>query len=173
MSKTDFPDGVLEMSPQIPDSVFIAAGAQVMGDVECGEGASIWYNAVVRGDINIIKIGKKTNIQDGCVLHLENDRACIVGDYVTVGHKAMLHGCTVSDACLIGMGAIVLNGAHLETGCVIGAGAVIKENTRVKTGELWVGVPAKCVKTGLDLVDDNIKWAEKYAKLAAVHKLRK
>jgi gamma-carbonic anhydrase len=173
MNKTDFPEGVLDKTPHIPESVFIAPGAHVMGDVTCGEHASIWYNAVVRGDINTIKIGEKTNIQDGCVLHLENDRACTVGNYVTVGHKAILHGCTIEDACLIGMGAIILNGAFLEKGSVIGAGAVVKENTRVKSGELWVGIPAKCVKTGLNVIEDNIKWAEKYVKLAKVHTLRK
>jgi carbonic anhydrase/acetyltransferase-like protein (isoleucine patch superfamily) len=171
MNKTDFPEGVMETKPTLHESVFIAPGAQVMGNVEIGEGSSVWYNAVLRGDINKITIGERTNIQDGSVLHLENDRDCRVGSDVTIGHKALIHGCTIEDGCLIGMGAIILNGAVLKKGCVIGAGAVVKENTIVESGTLWVGVPAKQVKSGLDdAYDTNVKWAKKYSQLAQVHK---
>ena len=142
-----------------------------MGNVILKEDASIWYNAVARGDINTVEIGERTNVQDGCVLHVENDRACIIGNDVTIGHKAIIHGCTIEDGCLIGMGAIILNGAILKKGCIIGAGAVVKENTTVESGTLWVGVPAKEVKSGLDSAyDTNVQWAKKYTKLAAVHK---
>jgi len=171
MNKTDFPQGVMEKDPQCHESVFIAPGAQVMGDVEIGEGSSVWYNAVLRGDINKITVGKRSNIQDGSVLHLENDRDCRLGDDVTIGHKAIIHGCTIEDGCLIGMGAIILNGAVLKKGCVIGAGAVVKENTVVESGSLWVGIPAKQVKAGLnEAYDTNVKWAAKYAQLANAHK---
>lgn len=171
MQKTDFPEKTMTIQPKIHSSVFIAPGAQVMGEVEISEGASIWYNAVVRGDINKITIGRYTNIQDGCVLHVENDRDCQIGNYVTIGHKAILHGCTIEDGCLIGMGAIILNGALLKKGCVIGAGAVVRENEVVESGTLWVGVPAKKIKENLDdAYVTNIKWAEKYGKLAIVHK---
>jgi carbonic anhydrase/acetyltransferase-like protein (isoleucine patch superfamily) len=171
MQKTDFPEITLKIKPRIHPSVFIAQGAQVMGDVEIGEHASIWYNAVIRGDINSIKIGARSNIQDGCVLHVENDRNCVVGQSVTVGHKAILHGCTIEDGCLIGMGAIILNGAYLKKGCVIGAGAVVKENEVVESGSLWVGIPAKQVKDNLvKAYDTNLLWAEKYVQLAQSHK---
>jgi len=171
MQKTDFPESTLKIKPMIHESVFIASGAQVMGDVQIGKGSSVWYNAVIRGDINSIQIGELSNIQDGCVLHVENDRACVVGNHVTVGHKAILHGCTIEDYCLIGMGAIILNGAVLKKGCIIGAGAVVRENEIVESGTLWVGVPAKQVKSGLEnVVETNKRWAEKYAKLAEVHR---
>lgn len=171
MNKTDFPEGVMEKEPEVHASVFIAPGAHVVGNVEIGEGSSVWYNAVLRGDINKITVGKRSNIQDGSVLHLENDRDCRIGNDVTIGHKAIIHGCTIEDGCLVGMGAIVLNGVVLKKGSVIGAGAVVKENTIVESGTLWVGVPAKQVKSGLnEAYDTNVKWAEKYAQLAQVHK---
>lgn len=174
MQKTDFPESTMKQTPSIHKTAFIAEGAKVMGDARIGENASIWYNAVIRADIQTISIGRMSNIQDGCVLHVENDRACIVGNYVTVGHNAILHGCTIEDGCLIGMGAIILNGAVLKKGCVIGAGAIVRENEVVESGTLWVGVPAKQVKDNLhSAYETNIKWAEKYAKLADVHKKSK
>ena len=170
MEKTDLPSDVFTKDPMIHDSAFIAKGAQVMGDVHLMDDSSIWYNAVLRGDINKIVVGKRTNIQDGSVLHVENDRACIVGNDVTVGHRAILHGCIVDDGCLIGMGAIVLNGAYLKKGAVIGAGAVVKENTVVEENSLMVGVPAKPVKVLPNSYDNNVKWAAKYVEIARIHR---
>lgn len=165
------PKKIIKINPSIHPSAFIAEGVQLMGAVTVGAFSSIWYNSVLRGDINSIEIGARTNIQDNSVLHVENDRRCIVGSDVTVGHRALLHGCTIEDGCLIGMGAIVLNGAVLKRGCIIGAGALIKENTVVESGTLWVGVPAKQVKEGLtSIFDNNIKWASKYVQLAEMHK---
>ncbi|RMG41244.1 MAG: gamma carbonic anhydrase family protein, partial [Methanobacteriota archaeon] len=110
MRKTDLPSRTLTVGPQIHPTAFIAPGAQVVGDVRMAANSSIWYNSVARGDINYISIGERTNIQDGCVIHLENDLPCIIGNDVTVGHGAILHGCEIEDGCLIGMGAIVLSG---------------------------------------------------------------
>ena len=142
MSKTTFLSPLLEThSPDIDPSAFIAPSADIMGAVQVGAYSSIWYGAVLRGDINRIQIGQRSNIQDACVLHLENDYPCIVGNDVTVGHRAILHACHVHDGVLVGMGATVLNGAILESGCVIAAGAVVKEHTRVPANTLWAGVP--------------------------------
>ena len=171
MQKFDFPNDLLWHQPILDKAAFVAPGAQIIGNVTLAEGASVWYNAVLRGDINAIAIGAGTNIQDGCVCHLENDRACVVGDYVTVGHKAVLHGCVVEDGVLIGMGAIVLNGAVVKKGAVIGAGTVVKENMVVPENHLVVGVPGRVVKDlGPESYDTNVKWAEKYVQLAAFHR---
>lgn len=171
MEKYELPDHVYEQAPRIDSTAFVANGAIVVGDVRLNAQSSVWYNAVLRGDINYIEIGKRSNIQDGCVLHLENDRPCIVGDDVTVGHGAILHGCTIENKCLIGMGAIILNGAVIKEGSIIGAGAVVKENTIVEPKSLMVGTPARKVKVCDDYVlDHHKKWAEKYVKLAQIHR---
>jgi carbonic anhydrase/acetyltransferase-like protein (isoleucine patch superfamily) len=171
MQKFDFPNDLVWHDPDLSRAAFVAPGAQVVGDVRLGQGASVWYNAVLRGDINTIVIGNATNIQDGCVCHLENDRACVVGDYVTVGHKAVLHGCVIEDGVLIGMGAIVLNGAIVKKGAVIGAGTVVKENMVVPENHLVVGVPGRVVRDlGSQSYEINVKWAEKYMQLAAFHR---
>ena len=170
MNKTDFPDDVLQDFPEIEDSVFISPGSIVIGHVILAEDVSVWYNAVLRADINTIAVGSRSNIQDGSVLHLENDRACIIGADVTIGHKAIIHGCTIEDGCLIGMGAIILNGAVLKKGCVIGAGAVVKENTIVEPGALYVGVPARKIKIVNGAYDQNVLWAKKYVQLARRHR---
>ena len=170
MEKNEYPNNVLSKTPQIDDSAFVAPGAVVIGDVVLGEDSSVWYNSVLRGDINQISIGDRSNIQDGAVCHVENDRACIVGCDVVVGHKAILHGCTIEDGVLIGMGAIILNGALVKKGAVIGAGAVVKENAVVGENELWVGIPAKPIKTLSEKsYTDTVKWAGKYVKLANRH----
>lgn len=171
MEKYELPEIDFTKTPQIDSTAFIAKGAVVKGDVRLAKFASVWYNAVLRGDINYISIGERSNIQDGCVLHLENDRPCIVGNDVTVGHGAILHGCTIEDQCLIGMGAIVLNGAIVKKGAVVAAGAVVKENMIVEPLELVAGVPAKVIKK-LDesTYHHHIKWAEKYCKLAEIHR---
>lgn len=172
MKPTDLP-GELHTSAavDIPDSVFIADGARVMGDVRLGEQASVWYNAVVRGDINHIAVGARSNIQDGCVLHVTNDLPCIVGDDVTVGHTANLHACTIEEGCLIGIGAIVLSGATVGTGSIVGAGAVVRENDVVEPFSLVVGVPARRVRDlPPETLDTHREWARKYVGLARAHR---
>jgi carbonic anhydrase/acetyltransferase-like protein (isoleucine patch superfamily) len=131
-------------SPQVAVSAFVHESAQVIGKVSIGASSSIWCNAVVRGDVNTISIGFGTNIQDNCVLHVEQDRfALTVGDFVTVGHSAVLHGCSVEDDCLIGIGAIVLNGARIGRGSVVAAGAIVAEGVEIPPGSLVMGVPGK------------------------------
>src|SRR6201985_3732918 len=130
--------------PVIPESCYIDVSAQVIGDVEMGEHSSVWMNAVVRGDVNAIRIGSNSNVQDCAVLHgMRYVYPVIVGDWVTIGHNATVHGCVVEDACLIGMNAAILNNARIGEGSIIAAGAVVPENTVVAANTLWAGVPAK------------------------------
>lgn len=136
----------LAKQPRIPESVYIARGAVVVGDVTLGEHSSVWYNAVLRGDINRIVVGAYTNIQDNAVLHLENDLPCIVGNYVTVGHSAIVHACTVGDETLIGMGSVVLDGAVIGKQCLIGAKALVKQGSQIPDGSLVLGMPAKVIR---------------------------
>ena len=131
-------------TPIIPASCYVDVSAQLIGDVTLGENASIWMNAVLRGDVHSIHIGSNSNVQDCTVLHGMRGRyPVILGDWVTVGHSVTLHGCTIEDACLIGMGAVILNNARIGEGCIIGAGTVIPENTVVPPRTLWLGVPGK------------------------------
>ena len=132
--------------PQIGKHVYIARGAVVVGDVTLGEHSSVWYNAVLRGDINRIVVGAYTNIQDNAVLHLENDLPCIVGNYVTIGHSAIVHACTVGDETLIGMGSVVLDGAIIGKHCLIGAKALVTQGAQIPDGSLVLGMPAKVVR---------------------------
>ncbi|NIQ00804.1 MAG: gamma carbonic anhydrase family protein [Nitrospinaceae bacterium] len=133
-----------EKDPQIDDSALVVDSAQVIGDVVIGEESSVWFNAVVRGDVNYIRIGKRTNIQDGCVLHVaRKTHPLIVGDEVTVGHNVTLHACTIGDRCLIGMGAIVMDAVEVGDNSIIGAGALVTQNTKVPPGSLVVGSPAR------------------------------
>ncbi|HET9179177.1 MAG TPA: gamma carbonic anhydrase family protein [Terriglobia bacterium] len=129
--------------PRVAESAFVAASADLIGEVEIAEDASIWYQAVLRGDIGPIRVGRHTNIQDGSVLHSITGVPVEVGNWVTVGHRAILHGCTVEDRCLIGMGAIVLNRARVGAGSIVAAGALVLEDTVIPPGSLYVGVPAK------------------------------
>ena len=171
MEKSDIRDNVTIKTPQIHESAFIADGARVIGDVILKAESSIWYNTVARADITQIVIGERSNIQDNSVIHLENDQGVLVGNDVTVGHNAIIHGCTIGDGALIGMGAIIMNGVSIGKGAVVGAGAVVKENMIVNDYELVVGVPAKVVKTlSSSTYDDNVKWAKKYVQLANIHK---
>ena len=171
MEKSDIRDNVTIKTPQIHESAFIADGARVIGDVILKAESSIWYNTVARADINQIVIGERSNIQDNSVIHLENDQGVLVGNDVTVGHNAIIHGCTIGDGALIGMGAIIMNGVSIGKGAVVGAGAVVKENMIVNDYELVVGVPARVVKTlSSSTYDDNVKWAKKYVQLANIHK---
>ena len=133
--------------PTIPDSCYVDESAQVLGDVVLGENASIWMNAVVRGDVNYIRIGANSNIQDCSVMHgMLNQWPVEVGDWVTVGHNVTLHGCVVEDRCLIGMGVIILNGARIGAGSIIAAGTLIPEETVIPPGSLVMGVPGKVRK---------------------------
>ncbi len=132
------------ITPTIPVSCYVDASAQIIGDVVLGEHASVWMNAVLRGDVHAIRVGAHSNIQDCSVLHgMKEQYGVFVGEYVTVGHSVTLHGCTVEDRCLIGMGAILLNGAFIGAGSIIAAGTLIPENTVVEAGSLWVGTPGK------------------------------
>jgi gamma-carbonic anhydrase len=131
------------VSPRVADSAFIAGSADLIGDVEIAEDASIWYQVVLRGDIGPIRVGSYTNIQDGSVLHSITGVPVNIGKWVTVGHRVVLHGCTVEDHCLIGMGAIVLNRALVGAGSIVAAGAVVLQDTVIPPGSLYVGVPAK------------------------------
>jgi carbonic anhydrase/acetyltransferase-like protein (isoleucine patch superfamily) len=132
------------VSPRIHSSAYLAPGSVIVGDVEIGEMAAIWFHAVIRGDVSKIVIGENTNIQDGCVLHGQLDEFDVrVGNNVTVGHQAIIHGSVVEDDVLIGMGARVLNGCTIGTGSIVAAGAVLREGTAVPPGTLVAGVPAR------------------------------
>ena len=134
------------ITPRLHPSVFVAEGARVIGDVEIGEDSSVWFNAVIRGDILPIRIGRRTNIQDGCILHTKEGFPLAVGDEVTFGHGVTAHGCTIGDLCLLGIGCVVLDGAVIGKGSVIGAGAVVPPGTIVPPHSLVMGVPGKVVK---------------------------
>jgi carbonic anhydrase/acetyltransferase-like protein (isoleucine patch superfamily) len=132
------------VTPAFGRDVFLAETAVVIGDVMMGDQCSVWYNAVVRGDVNVIRIGDRVNIQDGAVLHCTYQRAALtIGSDVSIGHNAIVHGCTIKDKVLIGMGAIVMDHAEIGEGSVIAAGAVVTQNTKVEPGSLMAGVPAK------------------------------
>lgn len=133
--------------PQIPADCFVAENATIVGDVILGAECSIWFNAVVRGDVNQISIGNKVNIQDGAVIHCTYlKHPTIIGNNVSIGHNAIVHGCTIKDNVLIGMGAIVMDNCVIESNCIIAAGAVVTQNTTVPSGTIYAGVPAKKVK---------------------------
>lgn len=133
--------------PKIHESCFLAENALVIGDVEIGEDSNIWYNCVIRGDVNYIRIGERTNIQDGTIIHVWRDNGpTIIGSGITIGHKALLHACILEDDCFIGMGAIVMDRAVVESGAMVAAGAVVTPGKRVKKGEIWAGNPAKYLR---------------------------
>jgi carbonic anhydrase/acetyltransferase-like protein (isoleucine patch superfamily) len=129
--------------PKVHPTAWIAPTAAIIGDVEIGEGANIWFHCVIRGDVNQVRIGARTNIQDGSILHVNRaTHPCIIGDDVTVGHMAIVHACTLKDRAFVGMGAIVLDGATIEETGMLAAGAVLTPNKVIKAGELWAGSPA-------------------------------
>ena len=134
-------------TPKHGENCYFAENATVVGDVTMGDDCSVWFNAVIRGDVNSIKMGNKVNIQDGAVIHCTYQKAATtLGNNVSVGHNAMLHGCTIHDNVLVGMGAIVMDGCVVEENCLIAAGAVVLENMHIKSGSVYAGVPAKKVK---------------------------
>ena len=164
------------ITPKIGENCFLAPNATIVGDVEIGDDCSIWFNAVVRGDVNSIRIGNKVNIQDGAIIHCtyENQPAgqagtkVVIGNNVSIGHNALVHGCTLEDNVLIGMGAIVMDNCYVEKNALIAAGAVVLENTRVEAGSIFAGVPAKKVKQ-LDeetFKNQNERIANNYVKYA-------
>ncbi|MGB9803859.1 gamma carbonic anhydrase family protein [Desulfofundulus sp.] len=132
--------------PQLAAGVFIAPGARVIGRVKIGRGSSVWFNTVIRGDADEVEIGEETNIQDGCLLHEDPGYPLKIGNRVTVGHGAILHGCTIEDGTLVGMGAIVLNGARVGRGAVVGAGALVVEGQEIPPDHLALGSPARVVR---------------------------
>lgn len=130
--------------PKIHATAWVAENAVIIGDVEIGAGTSIWYNVVIRGDLNRIEIGENVNIQDGAIVHVESDDGpCLIGDRVTIGHQAIVHGCRVGDDALIGMGATILSWSNIGAGALVAAGALIKEHEMIPDRTLWAGVPAK------------------------------
>ena len=133
--------------PQIGENCYLAENATIVGDVIMGEGCSIWFNAVLRGDVNSIRIGNHVNIQDGAVLHTLYQKSVIeIGDYVSVGHNVTIHGATIKDGALIGMGSTILDYAVVGEGAIVAAGALVLSNTIIEPGTLWAGVPAKFIK---------------------------
>ena len=142
-------------SPVFGERCYLAPNATVVGDVVMGDDCSVWFTAVVRGDVNAIKVGNKVNIQDGAIIHCTYERApTTIGNFVSIGHRAIVHGCTIEDNVLIGMGAIVMDHAHIKSNSIIAAGAVVLEGTVVESGTIYGGVPARKVK---DLDEHNFK----------------
>lgn len=163
----------LQRMPSLGKDVFVAPGACLVGDVTLGDHSSVWFNAVLRGDINRIVVGHHTNIQDNAVLHVADDFACRVGNWVTVGHGAIVHACIIEDETLIGMGATILDGAVIGAQSLIGANALVPQGVRVPPGSLVLGVPARVVRA-LDATERaQLKaWAEKYVIVAACYLAR-
>lgn len=157
----------LDKKPQITSNVFIAETADLIGDVTVEEGASIWFNAVLRGDTNKIVVGKNSNIQDLCCVHASPQCPTIIGEDVTVGHRVVLHGCAIGDRCLIGMGSVVMDGVKIGEDSIVAAGSLVTNNTEIPGGSLFMGAPAKFVRK---LKPEEYAWlkdsAKKYSELA-------
>ncbi|MGH7536211.1 MAG: gamma carbonic anhydrase family protein [Gemmatimonadales bacterium] len=155
----------------IHPTAFIAPGAVVLGDVTLGAHASVWYGCVLRGDMDRIVVGERTNLQDGTIVHVDGGRPALIGARVGVGHRAIVHGCVIEDDCLIGMGSVLLNGARIGTGSVVGAGAVVPEGMEVPPGSLVMGVPAKIARPVDDALRERIRgtW-QHYVEEAARHR---
>jgi carbonic anhydrase/acetyltransferase-like protein (isoleucine patch superfamily) len=161
---------VLGKTPQYGADCFIADNATLIGDVVLGQGCSVWFSAVVRGDVNSISVGDHVNIQDGAVIHGTYQKsATTIGNHVSIGHNAIVHGCTIQDHVLIGMGAIVMDDCVVEPYSIIAAGAVVPKNTHIKSGSVYAGVPAKCIKSvSADLMEGEIeRIARSYAMYAS------
>lgn len=157
--------------PIVPDSAYVAESAVLIGNVVLGEDSSVWPTSVLRGDIELIEVGKGSNIQDGCIVHLADDLPAIIGNYVTVGHGAIIHACTIGDECLIGMRATVMDGAEIGSQSIVGAHALVTKGFKAPAGSLILGSPAKVVKALDEETRSSLKkWAEKYIKVAAAHK---
>ena len=152
--------------PTVEASAFVDQSAQVIGDVHIGAESSVWMNVVVRGDVHHIRIGARTNIQDGTIVHvMRNTHPTVIGDDVTIGHGAVVHGCTIEDRCLIGMGAILLNGCRIGTGSIVAAGSLVLEEMIIPPGSLVMGSPAKVRRALTAEEDASIKWyADNYVR---------
>lgn len=152
------PDNILPfkgIKPTIHDSVFVAPDAYVIGDVEIGANCGIWFNVIIRGDVNEVRIGERVNIQDGTVVHVTGGgNGTYIGNDITIGHMALLHACTLEDGCFVGMKACVMDGVVVEKGAMVAAGALVTPGKRVKSGELWAGAPAKKIR---DLTEKDYK----------------
>lgn len=156
--------------PEISKSAYVAPNATVLGNVTIGDGSGVWFGAVVRGDSNRIRIGSRTNVQDLCVLHVDEHNDLMIGDGVTVGHRAILHGCKISDRVLIGMGSTIMNGAKIGSDSIVGAGALVTEKTEIPPGSLVIGFPARVKRP---LTEDEIssieRSSEHYAEYAQMY----
>lgn len=155
--------------PSVDPSALVCAGVSLVGDVHIGENATVWYGAVLRADINRIVLGRNSNLQDGTVVHLGDADATIIGEDVVVGHRVVLHGCTIEDACLIGMNATVLDGAVIGRGSIVGAGCVVPSGLIVPPNSLVLGLPGKVVRSDLDKEAFTRSLAAKYTRLAYNH----
>lgn len=144
-------------SPEIGEDCFLADNATIIGQVQMGKSCSVWFNAVVRGDVSKITMGDKVNVQDGAVIHATYQRnETIIGNQVSIAHNAIVHGCTIEDNVLIGMGAIVMDGAIVKSGSIIGAGAIVLQNTVIESGQIWAGNPAKFLKNTGEFTNNEI-----------------
>jgi carbonic anhydrase/acetyltransferase-like protein (isoleucine patch superfamily) len=162
----------LYVQPQIDPTAYVSPHAVIIGDVRLAARSSVWPTAVLRGDINFIEIGEGSNIQDGSIVHLAEDLPVRVGQLVTVGHRAVLHACTVEDECLIGMGATILDGAVIGRGSIVGAHALVTKDTKIPPGSLIMGMPAKVVRALHPAeIADIRKWADHYIELGPIHRM--
>ncbi|WP_438483242.1 gamma carbonic anhydrase family protein [Oleiharenicola lentus] len=160
----------LEKKPEISKALFIARNATVLGDVTLGPKSSVWYGSVLRGDINSIEIGEGTNIQDLAMVHLADDYGVKIGNYCTIGHRAIVHACEIGDECLIGMGATILDGAKIGDQCIVGANALVTQRFVAPAGSMILGSPAKVVRSLTEAERKSLRgWAEKYVSVASAH----
>lgn len=170
MTTTDRLATFLTRQPDLSAAAFVAADAKIMGDVRLGKDSSVFYGAILRGDIESIVIGEGTNVQDGCIIHLADDLSATVGAYSTLGHGAIVHACTVGDQCLIGMRATVLDGAEVGDQCLIAAGSVVTPRTKIPHGSMVMGTPAKVVRALTPAERASLRtWADKYISVAKAH----
>lgn len=164
---------LLGKTPKIGENTFLAETATIIGDVEMGSDCSIWYNAVIRGDVHYIKLGNKVNVQDNAMLHCTYEKFPLeIGDNVSIGHNAIVHGCKIQDNVLIGMGAIVMDDCLVESNSIVGAGSVVTQGTIIKSGEVWGGIPAKKIKDlSSELLEGEVnRIANNYVKYSSWYK---
>jgi carbonic anhydrase/acetyltransferase-like protein (isoleucine patch superfamily) len=165
------------MTPRVDPDAFVAPGARLIGDVEIGPGASIWYNCVLRGDVNHIRIGARTNVQDGTVIHVDSPKPdaergypTLIGDEVLIGHMAMIHGCRLHDRAFVGLGAIVMNGCVIDGDAMLAAGAMLTPGKHIPAGQLWAGRPAKYIRDlGADEIAEMRAGVAHYVEMAEAH----